>query len=105
MNDHNKDTQTDSENVNELSKRRFDRVNINLPVAIHSPKSPVFLSKTLDVSEGGLLAENNGDNNFTVGDEVKVHIEGILSEESSGMVLHKMVVTRINDEMIALEFL
>lgn len=105
MSRYDKEANSNSKKSSEPSKRRFDRVNVNLPVAIHSSNSPVFLSKTLDVSEGGLLVENNKEHSFVVGQEVKVHIEGILSEGANRMMLHKMTIIRINPEVLALEFL
>ncbi len=85
--------------------RRFNRVNINLPVAIRQQNSQVFLSESLDISEGGVLVRNKEGANLDEGEVVKVHIDGILGEEQSKMVLHEMKVIRIEDTIIALEFL
>lgn len=91
---------TSSEN-----SRRFTRVRIQLPVAIRQADTQVFLTETLDLSEGGILVRNNENAQLTVGDQVKVHIDGILGEEQSKMVLHQMTVVRIEETHIALEFI
>ncbi len=85
--------------------RRFSRVNINLPVAIRQKDSQVFLSESLDISEGGILVRNNENASLETGETVKVHIDGILGEEQSKMVLHEMKVIRIEETIIALEFI
>lgn len=85
--------------------RRFNRVNVNLPVAIRQKDSQVFLSESLDISEGGIMVRNNETANLQVGEMVKVHIDGILGEEQSKMVLHEMKVLRVDEAVIALEFL
>ncbi len=85
--------------------RRFNRVNINLPVAIRQQDSQVFLTESIDLSEGGILVRNNENANLLEGSLVKVHIDGILGEEQSKMVLHEMKVIRIEERIIALEFI
>ncbi|WP_251358184.1 PilZ domain-containing protein [Kangiella sp. TOML190] len=87
------------------NSRRFTRVRIQLPVAIRQADAQVFLSETLDLSEGGILVRNNENAKLSVGDQVKVHIDGILGEEQSKMVLHEMTVVRIEEAIIALEFI
>lgn len=84
--------------------RRFFRVSIHLPVAIRQQDSNVLISKSLDISEGGVLVENTGKHELKKGDTVKVHIEGILGEDQEQMVLHPMRVIRVEEETIALEF-
>ncbi|NVJ64977.1 MAG: PilZ domain-containing protein [Gammaproteobacteria bacterium] len=84
--------------------RRFNRVNINLPVAVRLQDSQVFLTESIDLSEGGILVRNNENADLTEGTLVKVHIDGILGEEQSKMVLHEMKVVRIEERIIALEF-
>ncbi len=87
------------------NSRRFNRVNISLPVAIRQQDSQVFLTESLDLSEGGILVRNNENANLDIGSDVKVHIDGILGEEQSKMVLHDMKVVRIEEKIIALEFI
>lgn len=87
------------------NSRRFNRVNIHLPVAIRQKNSQVFLSESLDISEGGILVRNNETAQIEAGEIVKVHIDGILGEEQSKMVLHEMKVLRVEETIIALEFL
>lgn len=84
--------------------RRFYRVTVHLPVAVRQHDSQVFLTESLDISEGGVLIKNNLGDRVNSGDVVKVHIEGILGEDESKMILHPMRIVRIDDEKIALEF-
>ena len=84
--------------------RRFCRVTVHLPVAVRQHDSQVFLTESLDISEGGVLIKNNLGDRVSSGDLVKVHIEGILGEDESKMILHPMRVVRVDDEKIALEF-
>lgn len=85
--------------------RRFHRVTVHLPVAVRQQDSKVFLTESLDISEGGVLLRGHKDCGLEAGDIVKVHIDGILGEDQSKMVLHPMKVTRIDDKSIALEFI
>lgn len=87
------------------NSRRFNRVHVSLPVAIRQQDSQVFLTESLDLSEGGILVRNNENANLSPGDNVKVHIDGILGEEQTKMVLHAMVVIRVEEKLIALEFI
>lgn len=85
--------------------RRFCRVSIHLPVAVRQQDSQVFLTESLDISEGGVLLKNNNAIKLSAGDIVKVHIDGILGEDQNKMILHSMRVVRIDDVEIALEFI
>lgn len=89
---------------NPSEARRFFRVSIHLPVAIRQQNSDVLISESLDISEGGILVKNNQETKLKKGDNVKVHIEGILGEDQEQMVLHPMRVIRIEEDKIALEF-
>ncbi|AKE51365.1 PilZ domain-containing protein [Kangiella geojedonensis] len=89
---------------NPSDARRFFRVSIHLPVAIRQQNSDVLISESLDISEGGVLVKNNNDTRLKKGDNVKVHIEGILGEDLDHMVLHPMRVIRVEEDKIALEF-
>lgn len=84
--------------------RRFHRVTVHLPVAVRQQDSKVFLTESLDISEGGVLIRAHEDCGLSAGDMVKVHIDGILGEDQSKMVLHPMKVSRIDSKVIALEF-
>lgn len=84
--------------------RRFTRVAIHLPVAIRQQDSQVFLTESIDISEGGVLLKNNIGIKISAGDQVKIHIEGILGEDQKRMILHPMRVIRVDDDHIALEF-
>ena len=88
-----------------VDARRFYRVAIHLPVAIRQQNSEVLISKSIDISEGGILVENSSNNHLSKGDTVKVHIEGILGEDQEQLVLHPMRVIRVDEETIALEFI
>ncbi|NVK22476.1 MAG: PilZ domain-containing protein [Kangiellaceae bacterium] len=84
--------------------RRFCRVSIHLPVAVRQQDSQVFLTESLDISEGGVLLKNNIGADLNAGDVVKVHIDGILGEDQNKMILHPMRVVRVDEDQIALEF-
>lgn len=84
--------------------RRFNRVNVQLAVAVRRSNSEVFLTQSLDISEGGVLLQNTGDCPLEAGELVKVHIDGILGEDNNQMILHSMRVIRVGVEKIALEF-
>lgn len=87
------------------SGRRATRVEVGLPVAIGT-KGRAYLTRSIDISETGILVSVDHASNFKAGDRVRVLIKGILSDSGRNEQLMTMRVVRVDGDRdeVALRF-
>lgn len=83
------------------SRRGAKRVSVGLSVAIGT-KGRAYITRSIDISETGLLVALDEKSTLEVGNKVRILIKGILSDNGSGEQLLSAKVTRVNDRQVAL---
>ena len=83
--------------------RRGGRVPARLQVAIGT-ENHAYLTKSVDISETGILIDNYNGTELSVGMRVRVLIKGVIADDDTDEQFTTMYVARLNDDQLALTF-
>ncbi len=84
--------------------RSCSRVKVHLPVTLHEDPVHTFLTRSVNIGEGGILIEARGEHHLKKGHRITLEIGNLLGNDS-GQRRTPVRVVRVEDDHIALEFI
>ena len=85
--------------------RRHKRVSVRLQGALRIPRFGVEIIQTCNISEGGVALDTVDACPISCGEEVQLHLNGVISnEESSRLETFNMRVVHVDGKHLGLAF-